>query len=77
MKTITYRYLNRQYIFTKDTYANFTLVDTSTNTEVGLPTIINHMIKIFGLEESEACNYIDTWMDEQAILIPKGKLENS
>ena len=69
MKKHILKYLNSQYTFTINTYANFLLYDKTHKTEVGLSRALSELKKIFDISESEMLEIFDAWADEKAIEI--------
>lgn len=69
MEEIIIKFLNKQYQLTLSTYVSYKVLDKVDNVEVSLKQVIQNVILIFNIDETEIMNIFDKWADNQATLL--------
>lgn len=69
MEEIIIKFLNKQYQLTLSTYVSYKVLDKVDNVEVSSKQVIQNVILIFNIDETEIMNIFDKWADNQATLL--------
>ena len=69
MEEIIIKFLNKQYQLTLSTYVSYKVLDKVDNAEVSSKQVIQNVILIFNIDETEIMNIFDKWADNQATLL--------
>jgi hypothetical protein len=69
MEEIIIKHLNKQYQLTLSTYVSYKVLDKIDNVEVSLKQVIQNIILIFNIDETEIMGIFDKWADNQATLL--------
>ena len=69
MEEIIIKFLNKQYQLALSTYVSYKVLDKVDNVDVSSKQVIQNVILIFNIDETEIMNIFDKWADNQATLL--------